>query len=250
MSVANHGHSDPAECRGTPIKKMKSKAVEIDSRITPQAKRDAHIHYIVAFCGGFLTVFPLENIVKSFGSSQTTHLIEMVRLLIGKDWFELGLRFAGVLIFALPIFFVTYAKEHTKINVKYLALLVDVAMGFLMWLMPTNWPKVVYLYPTFFAMSLQWSSFSGSYGYAASTNFCTNNFKQTISALTEYFCNGKNEFKLKAQFYGAVLAGYYLGIFAGFKLFEKLGNFCFTLVTIPCAIIAVLIATFPKDSAE
>ena len=153
-------------------------------------------------------------------------------------------------VFALPIFFVTYAKEHTKINVKYLALLVDVAMGFLMWLMPTNWPKVVYLYPTFFAMSLQWSSFSGSYGYAASTNFCTNNFKQTISALTEYFCNGKNEFKLKAQFYGAVLAGYYLGIFAGFKLFEKLGNFCFTLVTIPCAIIAVLIATFPKDSEK
>ena len=100
------------------------------------------------------------------------------------------------------------------------------------------------------AMSLQWSSFSGSYGYAASTNFCTNNFKQTISALTEYFCNGKNEFKLKAQFYGAVLAGYYLGIFAGFKLFEKLGNFCFTLVTIPCAIIAVLIATFPKDSEK
>ena len=99
-------------------------------------------------------------------------------------------------------------------------------------------------------MSLQWSSFSGSYGYAASTNFCTNNFKQTISALTEYFCNGKNEFKLKAQFYGAVLAGYYLGIFAGFKLFEKLGNFCFTLVTIPCAIIAVLIATFPKDSEK
>ena len=174
----------------------------------------------------------------------------MVRLLIGKDWFEFGLRFVGVLIFALPIFFVTFAKEHTKINVKYAALLVDVAMGFLMWLLPADLPKVVYLYPTFFAMSLQWSSFSGSYGYAASTNFCTNNFKQTISALTEYFCNGKSEFKLKAQFYGAVLAGYYLGIFAGFKLFEKLGNFCFTLVTIPCAIIAVLLATFPKDSAK
>ena len=116
MSVANHGHSDPAECRGTPIKKMKSKAVEIDSRITPQAKRDAHIHYIVAFCGGFLTVFPLENIVKSFGSSQTTHLIEMVRLLIGKDWLELGLRFAGVLIFALPIFLLLMPKNIQKLT--------------------------------------------------------------------------------------------------------------------------------------
>ena len=68
---------------------MKAETVETDPRITPQSKRDAHIHYVVAFCGGFLTVFPLVNIVKTFGSSQTTNLIEIVRLLSGREWIEI-----------------------------------------------------------------------------------------------------------------------------------------------------------------
>lgn len=227
---------------------MKPETVEKDDRITPQSKRDAHIHYVIAFCGGFLTVFPLVNIVKTFGSSQTTNLIEIVRLLPGREWTEILLRLAGVLIFALPIFFVTYSARHFKLNSKYLALFVDVIMGFTMWLMPANLPKIVYLYPTFFCMSFQWSSFPGGYGFAASTNFCTNNFKQAVSALTECFCNGKPEFKLKAQFYGAVLAGYYLGIFAGFTLFSKMGNVCFTLVTLPCAVAGIMLATRPKGN--
>ncbi len=225
-----------------------TEALEKDKRITPQSKRDAHIHYIIAFCGGFLTIFPLVTIVHSFGSSQTMNFIECIHSLLGKNWTEAALHFAGAIIYAAMIVFVTIANARKKFNVKYLALAVDVAAGFFMWKMPDNWPKTVYLYPTFVAMSFQWSSFSGSYGFAASTIFSTNNYKQMISAFTEVVCNKKREFLLKGQFYGATLIGYNLGVLCGFFLSQKLGNVCFIFVLIPALLAGILLYTRPKEN--
>ncbi len=220
---------------------------EADKRITPQSKRDAHIHYVIAFCGGFLTVYPLLNVVKSFGSAQTMNFIECIHALLGKNWGAAGWHLLGAVIFAFSIVLVTVANNRKWFNTKYAALLVDVAAGFVMWKMPDNLPKIVYMYPTFVAMSFQWTSFSGSYGFAASTIFSTNNYKQMISAFAEVLFNKKPEFLLKGQFYGATLLGYNSGVACAFVLAEKLGNVCFTLVAVPAIVAGILLFTRPEE---
>lgn len=218
---------------------MKDKIV--DPRITPQSKRDAHIHYVVAFCGGFLGIFPIVNVIELFGSAQTSNLIELVHSLLGRDWIALLHHLIGALLYGLAAFFVTFLKHHTKVNIKILSLCVDFAAALVMWKMPTGLPEIFYLYPTFFAMSFQWCSFSGSYGFTCSTIFSTNNWRQVVSSLTEWLCNGKPEFKLKAAFFGATMVGFHLGVAAAFILWERLGNACFLLVALPAIIAGILI---------
>lgn len=218
-----------------------------DTRITPQSKRDAHIHYVIAFCGGFLGIFPIVNVIELFGSAQTSNLIECVHSFLGRDWTALLHHLIGAGLYALAPFLVTYLTNHTKIKIKLAALFVDFAAALVMWKMPTGLPEIFYLYPTFFAMSFQWCSFSGSYGYNCSTIFSTNNLRQTVSALTEWLCNGKHEFKLKAAFFGATLIGFHLGVAAAFILWERLGNACFLFVIVPEAVAATMILTPVKS---
>lgn len=220
-----------------------------DSRITPQTKRDAHIHYIVAFCGGFLGIFPIVNVIELFGSAQTSNLIEIVHSLLGRDWIAFAHHLIGAFLYALAAFLVTFLKYRSKINIKILALFVDVAAALVMWKMPEGLPEIFYLYPTFFAMSFQWCSFSGSYGYTCSTIFSTNNLRQLTSSLTEWLCNGKPEFKLKAAFFGATMVGFHLGVAAAFILWEKLGNACFLFVVLP-AILAGSLVLLPVKASK
>lgn len=212
-----------------------------DPRITPEAKKNAHIHYVVAFIGGFLGLFPVFNVVKLFGSAQTSNLIEIVYGLIGADWQAVLLHAGGAFLYALAVFLVTFISAHSRLNIKIVSLFVDVAAAFVMWKMPDNLPKTVYLYPTFFAMSFQWSSFPGSYGFVCSTIFSTNNLKQTVSALTEAFCNGKSEFKLKAKFFGATMACYHLGVASCILLWNVFENAAFLFSMIPAAVALIMI---------
>lgn len=228
-------------------KKKMTKVAEIDPRITPQSKRQAHIHYIIAFCGGFLGVFPIVNVIGLLGSAQTSNLIECVHSVIGQDWIALCQHAAGVALYVLATFLVTYLSHHTKLNIKLLALFVDVATGFVMWRMPDNLPELFYLYPTFFALSFQWCSFSGGYGYNCSTIFSTNNLRQCVSAFTETYFNGKREFKLKAIFYGATLVAFHLGVAAAFLAWYKIGNICFPLIVLPCGLAAFLVVSPVKN---
>ncbi len=229
---------------------MKTKIAEIDSRITPQSKRQAHIHYIIAFCGGFLGVFPIVNVSGLLGSAQTSNLIECVHSVIGQDWLSLCHHAIGVVLYVFATFLVTYLGHHTKLNLKLLALFVDVATGFAMWRMPDNLPGLFYLYPTFFALSFQWCSFSGGYGYSCSSIFSTNNLRQCVSAFTETYFNGKREFKLKAIFFGATLIAFHLGVALAFITWYRIGNICFPLIVFPCALAAFLVLSPVKDFAS
>lgn len=219
-----------------------------DPRITPESKRNAHIHYVIAFCGGFLGIFPIVNVIELFGSAQTSNLIEVVHSILGHDWIALAHHLIGAFLYALTAFLVTFLAHHTKIKIKILALLVDFASALVMWKMPEGLPEIFYLYPTFFAMSFQWCSFSGSYGYTCSTIFSTNNLRQLTSSLTEWLCNGKPAFKLKAKFFGATMICFHLGVAAAFVTWEKLGNACFLLVVLPLLLAGILILSPVKTN--
>ncbi|MBQ0051390.1 MAG: DUF1275 domain-containing protein [Treponema sp.] len=218
---------------------------KIDERVNPQSRHQAHVHYVVAFCGGFLGIFPILNVVHLLGSAQTSNLIDIVTSIIKMDWNSACLHAIGALLYVLAVFLVTFIPNHTRLNVKLLSLGVDVAAAFVMWRFPLDLPATVYLFPTFFCMAFQWSAFGGAYGYVSSTIFSTNNLKQLTSALTEAYCNGKAEFVLKAKFFGATLVGFHLGVAASFVLWQFLGNVSFLGVIVPAGLAAVMILKKP-----
>lgn len=75
---------------------------------------------------------------------------------------------------------------------------------------------MVALYPVFFAMSIQWSSFAGARGFYSSTIFSTNNTKQTSLALANYLCDGDKAHLRKLWFYFFTLLSFHTGAAAAF----------------------------------
>lgn len=200
-----------------------------------KARHEAHIHYTVAFIGGFLGVFPIVNAVHLLGSAQTANLIEILFSSLRGDWIEVVLHILGAVLYCLAVFLVTFIPKHTKLNVKILAMLVDSACAVLVWRFPVdkNLPLTAYLYPTFFAMAFQWCAFKGAYGFTSSTIFSSNNLMQFISSLTEIFCNGDKSYSVKAKFFGGTLLGFHLGILSGGFGWYFLGNAVFLLALVP-----------------
>ena len=75
---------------------------------------------------------------------------------------------------------------------------------------------MVALYPVFFAMSIQWSSFAGARGFYSSTIFSTNNTKQSSLALAEYLCDHDRAHLRKMWFYLATLGCFHVGASCAF----------------------------------
>lgn len=206
-------------------------------------RHEAHIHYIAAFIGGFLGIFPIVNAAHFFGSAQTANLIDIVLDFFAGDWFSIAFDIIGVLLYCMAIILVTFIPKHTRLNVKILAMAVDCICALVMWRFPhpDKLPLNVYLYPTFFAMAFQWSAFKGAYGFVSATIFSSNNLKQFVSALTEIFLNGDKSYTLKAKFFGATLLAFHLGVAASGTLWHLLGNAGFLFVIIPAGAGALLL---------
>ncbi|MCR4822421.1 MAG: DUF1275 domain-containing protein [Treponema sp.] len=206
-------------------------------------ERKAFTHYLVAFIGGFLGIFPIVNSLHLFGSAQTSNLIDIVIGSLGGDWKSVILHSFGAFLYVLAVFLVTFIPKHTKLNVKILAMLVDILAALCMWLFPLerNLPLLSYMYPTFFAMAFQWSSFTGAYGYTSSTIFSSNNLRQFISSLTEIFFNRDETFKIKAKFFGLTLLAFHLGVALSFFTWKFFGNRGFLFAIIPATLVLVRI---------
>ena len=214
----------------------------MDSDLAAQ-NREAHIHYIVAFIGGFLGIFPIVNAVHFLGSAQTSNLIDIVLSSLRGEWNSLALHLFGAFLYCFAIFLATFLPKHTKLNVKICALAIDFACAVAMWRFPIerNLPLIFYLYPTFFAMSFQWCAFKGAYGFVSATIFSTNNLRQFVSAMTEVFCNGDKSFSLKAKFFGFTLLAFHLGVAASGVCWRFLGNAGFLLALLPICVVAFLL---------
>ena len=198
---------------------------------------------MVALIGGWLGIFPLVNAAHQFGSAQTVNLMELAIGVFGGNWKTVLLHGAGLLIYGLAVFLVTYLPKHSRVNIRLLALVIDVLACLVMWRFPIERkiPLCFYLYPTFFAMPFQWCAFRGAYGYANSTIFSSNNVRQFVVALTEMWANGDKSMALKAKFMGATLISFYAGVVAGWFCWKALANAGFLAALVPICTAGFLI---------
>ena len=82
--------------------------------------------------------------------------------------------------------------------------------------LPETLNVVVALYPIFFAMSIQWSSFGGARGFYSSTIFSTNNTKQTSLALANYLCDHDRAHLRKLEVFALTLLCFHIGAAAAY----------------------------------
>lgn len=97
------------------------------------------------------------------------------------------MRIGALLIYILSIMIATVLTYKSQWNLKHLVLYLEMICIVILGLFLKNIPPIIALYPCFFVTAFQWCIFKGAMGYTSSTIFSTNNIKQTVVSLTEYF---------------------------------------------------------------
>lgn len=211
-----------------------------------EEKLEALTHYSMSVIGGFFGGFAVWNFMATLGNAQTANMIEMVTDIVGGNFLELMERAVGFFIYLLGFALSVALKRIDKINIKYFSVIFDTIAILILAIFPhKNENIVISLYPIFFAMSFQWSVFSGAYGYSSSSIFSTNNLRQFSTAVFEYLFNKDKSYIKKASFYGKTLLSYHFGVFLACIASVYLGILGVLLGLLPIAISAFLIV---KDS--
>ncbi len=196
--------------------------------------KQALLHYTIAFVGGFLGVYPVLFIAKAFASAQTANIVSMMVDLSNLDFFKVALRVLGFLIYISAIILATWLPKHsTRTDLKKLAILVDMIDAVVLVLLPEETLPLLAMLPNYFAMAMQWSCFTGAYGFVSATIFQTNNTKMTVSAWTEVYLNHDDSFRLKFEFYGLNLLSYTAGVLCCAVLAHLVGKYASLVAFIP-----------------
>ena len=205
-----------------------------------EKKWDIHIciHYNMSICGGFLGAYALLGRMDIFGSSQTVNLIDAIFEILGKNWEEAVLHIGAFLVFSGSIVLSVLLTRKTSLNLKYIAIFIETAVVIIEGALPDSMNALIALYPIFFVSAFQWSVFKGAKGYESSTIFSTNNVKQTMIALTEYFiCREKKEerkkYAEKAKFFGGTLISYYAGVSIEYISWKLIGMHSIWVCVVP-----------------
>lgn len=201
------------------------------------------LHCTMAFIGGYIGAYALLNRADVFGNAQTSNLIHVAMSIVGTDFLDLFIRLGGVFLYMAGVTLVVIWQKITKISVHYLAVVVDAFAFIMLGFFPKDMDIIVSLYPIFFAAAVQWTSFSGVYGYNCSTIFSTNNLKQFTMSGVEYICSHDKKFSHKAKFYGSVLITYHFGVACEFFVNQVFGikSSWFGLVAVAIAFVMVAV---------
>ncbi len=195
------------------------------------------IHLNMALIGGFAGGFAILNHNDLFGSAQTANMISLALDFGGRNDNLWLYRLLGVFVYIAGLAStVLIPKLFSNYHLKIISILVDVAAFIIVAFLPKDTNILLSLYPLFFAMAMQWCSFSGAEGYNSATIFSTNNLRQCITSFTEYFYSKDQKALHKGIFYGRVLLFFHIGVviscIASFS-FQSLGALIGILPTLP-----------------
>ncbi len=186
-------------------------------------KPDFYRHLSLSAVGGFFGAYAMLCHSDMMANAQTMNLLELLMATLRGEPRAILLHLGGLLIYLSGIMLTVFLPHRFGINVKRAVPVVDAAAAIVLGLLPDSVLGFVALYPIFFAMSFQWSAFSGARGYSSSCIFSTNNTKQATLAVAEYLNDGNRKHLGKAFFYGMTLLAFHLGAVASFFSVRSFG---------------------------
>ena len=145
------------------------------------------------------------------GNAQTVNLLELLLDALRGDAYATALHLGALALYVLGTMLTVLLPHWCGADTHYLSPIVTAVAAVVLFFLPPELDPVVALYPVFFAMSIQWSSFAGARGFYSSTIFSTNNTKQSSLALAEYLCDHDRAHLRKMWFHLATLGCFHVG---------------------------------------
>lgn len=172
----------------------------------------------LAFCGvgGFFGCYAVLIHSGVMGNAQTMNLLELVIDLLRWQLPDLLLHLGALALYVAGTMLTVLLPHWCGADMHRVSPAVTAAAAVVLSFLPPELDPFVALYPIFFAMSVQWSSFSGARGFYSSTIFSTNNTKQTSLALANYLCDKDRAHLRKLWFYFFTLLSFHAGAAAAF----------------------------------
>ena len=171
----------------------------------------------LAFCavGGFFGCYAVLVHSGVMGNAQTMNLLELVIDLLRWQLPDMLLHLGALALYVLGTMLTVLLPHRWGVDMHRASPLITAAMAVVLFLLPPELDPVVALYPIFFAMSIQWSSFGGARGFYSSTIFSTNNTKHASLALAEYLCTKNREQLVRMGFFLSTLLCFHIGAAVG-----------------------------------
>ncbi len=170
------------------------------------------LHHNMALVGGFFAGYAVLTRCGFLGNAQTTNLMYLVTALVGNNIREVLIRFLAFFVYCFACFSCVIIRRKTKYDVKLISIAIDAIAMIVMGNISMEVDPTIALLPVFFAMPFQWNAFPGSYGYASSTIFSSNNVRQTVVAMADFVCDRDKKHLHRAIFFGGSILFFSIGV--------------------------------------
>ena len=184
---------------------------------------DLYRHLSFCAVGGFFGCYAVLIHSGVMGNAQTVNLIELLLDALRGDLHAVLLHLGALVLYVLGTMLTVLLPHWWGWDMHYVSPVITAAAAVTVAFLPETLNVVVALYPIFFAMSIQWSSFGGARGFYSSTIFSTNNYRQTIQGVTRYCITKRREELEQAKFFGLTLCSFHLGVALSYPAHLRLG---------------------------
>lgn len=172
---------------------------------------DLYRHLAFAAVGGFFGGYAILSHSGIMGSAQTVNLLELLMDILRLDGGGVLVHFGALVLYVIGTMLTVILPRRWGVDMHYVSPAVTAVCAVIVAVIPREVNTVLALYPVFFAMSVQWSSFGGARGFYSSTIFSTNNTKQASLSLAEFLCDGDRVHLKKTRFYALTLLCFHIG---------------------------------------
>ena len=199
-------------------------------------KRQIELHHAVSAIGGFFGGYTVLNHTDILANAQTGNLIKLVCNACSGDLKSVGFMILMFFVYAAGNAFYAIARKYLKISMKIVSFIVMAVGIILVGALSNVGNHYVSVLPIVFLAPVQWNAFKTAGGNSSATIFSSNNVRQAVIQLTNYFMNKDKAALRKARFYWATLLCFHLGLLLSCLLTMAFGVhsvwFCYILLAI------------------
>ena len=190
---------------------------------------DWYRHLSFAAVGGFFAAYAILLRMGIMANAQTLNLLELLLSSLRCHWPEVLMHLGALAMYVLGTMSTVILPHLFGWDMRRVCPIIDALCAVLLAFLPAEMPVIPSLYPIFFAMSVQWSSFTGAQDHISSTIFSTNNTKQASLSLARHLCTREQGQIRRMWFYVSTILYFHVGATVAYfsvLLLEVKGSLC------------------------
>lgn len=190
---------------------------------------DWYRHLSFAAVGGFFAAYAILLRMGIMANAQTLNLLELLLSSLRCHWPEMLMHLGALAMYVLGTMSTVILPHLFGWDMRRVCPIIDALCAILLAFLPAEMPVIPSLYPIFFAMSVQWSSFTGAQDHISSTIFSTNNTKQASLSLARHLCTREQGQIRRMWFYVSTILCFHAGATVAYfsvLLLEVKGSLC------------------------